>query len=850
MPDMNPTGRGVQVMALALLASWMAFAVVFSTSHVLPRVESVREIIGAIQASWPLQIPPLVKAILGRILGLLLIPVILAVPYGAGGAVVRFAGLGGKAGGAAPYLRWALGLGLVTVLFHGLGLAGLLFKPVMGLLITGLALLGFKSAVRDWFWKVSEYIWKDSKVPLLGLGVMAFAVYNLTRLPITVEDSLIAHFAAPEMYLLEHKIFAEPQNFLWHMPLGFEMAVLPAWAFGGIEPGKMVNLGVLVALAGIIWGMARSFDAERRHAVGAWGTFWALSTGFIVAEAWQGKNDIMLALYIAGAVYCTFVAVAGKRVFWRGAGLLLGMAVAVKYSALLYAGALFLAVAVYAGIRRMSRGIVPVLVGATIPMLGWLVANWLYLGNPFHPFLYGIFSGFAWDSGLQTAWSNSARQVAAMSNGGKWGWLTSLPALLGGNAMAGSVALLTLLPLMVIRKVSGSYRFTGLVILFAALLWIPFREPARYLYPVLPLLGGMAGAIFAGRESSRRPVWYALFALVLAAFFLNCASLIGGAGWKYFAGVSTRAELMAESLGSWDSVRSWINTNVPARGRVLFVGEPRRLWMERRVLSYGPVYRPLIWKAVAESGDAAIVAKKMRQQGITHIVYNQIAAGYHAYAYFPGPAWTGRQLETAADFYRRYCRMARFPDRVEVWRGNYYVYEITPRPGRRQEPLFFIPEAEGRFNEVNRDIEAGKYGEAAQALAPAQGPVKGELFAEALAGRIDWFRGKYGEGVKELGPGVKAGLVTDLNLVDYGSCLANLGKYDEAIGVFKRADELIHTALTSSKLGISYYGRGWMRYRKGDYRGAIGDLEKAKELWKESNKPGEWLVKAREKLAR
>ena len=486
-------------------------------------------------------------------------------------------------------------------------------------------------------------------------------------------------------------------------------------------------------------------------------------------------------------------------------------------------------------------------------MLGWFLANWINLGNPFHPFLYGMFPGFAWDASLLAAWNASARQVASMSTGGEWGWLKSLPGILGGGGMGGSAVLLAMLPIMAIRKGNGNYRFIGIFTACSVMLWFPFREPSRYLFPILPLLGAMAGAITMP-ANSRTPAWTYLrngfLALVLAGFFLNWTTLTGGAGWKYLIGSLSRLEYRAQAGGSWDSMRGWINTNVLARGRVLFVGEPRRLWMERRVLSYGPVFRPVTWKAVAESRDAATVAKKMRQAGITHIVYNQISAGYNAYAYFPGPAWTGRELETAADFYRRYCRMARFPDSVEVWRGNYYVYAVSRRPNSRPEPLYFIPEAEGRFNEAQSNIEAQKYPEAAGALSRAMGPIRDELFAQTLAGRIDWFQGKYGEGIKKLGPGVKAGLVTDLNLIDYGSCLANEGRYDEAIGVFKRASELQKTALSFNKLGISYYGRGWMRYRKGEYRGAVSDLEQAVILWKESPEPEKWLKLAREKIKR
>ena len=841
---MNPEGKAGRGMAFTLLFSWVLLALVFALSRAYPRLDALREIGGTLLANWPPGIPQAGKAILGRVLGLLWIPIILAVPYGAGTAVARLVRLDGM---AKPFIRLALGLGVVSMLVHGLGISGLLFLPVLGIVMAGLAVKGILLAVRERAWKIP--IDADSKVPLIGVAVLLAMIYLLTRLPITIEDSLIAHFAAPEMYLFEHKIFAEPQNFLWHMPLGLEMVFLPAWGFGGIEVAKMVNLGVLIVLAGFIWNIARRFDAEKRQSVGAWGAFWAMSAGFLIEQAWQGKNDIALAMFLAGAVYCLLEYLEGKRRFLIGAGLLLGMAVAVKYSALLYVAAGLLALLAVAGYRRTRGGLLPLVIAGVIPMLGWLGANWLYLGNPFHPFLYGIFHGLAWDASLQSSWSESARRVAAMSAGGEWGWIKSLPGMLG-DPNGGSMVLLAFLPLVLLRSGGKEYGFIKYLMGFAFLLWLPFRETGRYLYPVLPLLGAMMGPVSLPEfgYSPWKRVRGLLWGLLLVLAGINSVSIIRGNGWKYFAGISNRDGYKAESYGSWDSMRRWINSRVPERGRVLFVGEPRRLWMERRVLSYGPVYLPVIWKAVRESGNAGEVARKMRQAGITHIVYNQITAEYNAYAYYPGLEWTPGQLLVEADFFRRYCRVVRYPDYIDGLHGSFYVYEVARKANSRSNPLYFLPEAEGRFNQAWSHMEKKEYSEASQALAQATGVVWDELYVQALSGRISWLEGGYPAGVKMLGPGIKAGLITDLNLIDYGSCLSNLGKYDEAVKVFSRASLLYRTPTVISKLGIALYGRGWMRYRKGDYRGAVKDLELAKYLWVESPEPGKWLEMAKKRI--
>jgi len=100
MPNMNPTGKGGMVAALALLGSWMIFVTGFSIYHALLRLDSLWEIGNAFLLSWPMGIGHIAKAKLAILADLLWIPVILAVPYGAGFALMRVAGFEGKTGDA------------------------------------------------------------------------------------------------------------------------------------------------------------------------------------------------------------------------------------------------------------------------------------------------------------------------------------------------------------------------------------------------------------------------------------------------------------------------------------------------------------------------------------------------------------------------------------------------------------------------------------------------------------------------------------------------------------------------------------------------------------------------------
>jgi len=857
--------------AQPLFTVWMLLAAGMALAWSGPSWKAVREMAGEMALAGPPDWPALGRALTGHLAALLAVPIVLAAPYGAGKLVALLAGIDG---GKSRALRWALGLGTASIAFHGLGLAGLLFRPVLGTAVALLAALGAASFVRErrrpWWRRPAP----GTLLPLAGLAAVLGLAFLLMRLPDTVEDALIAHFAAPEAYLLEHRIFAEPGNFLWHMPLGLEMVFLPAWCLGGIGAAKLVNIGVVLSLGGFAWSIARRLGGTAGKASGAWGALWALTAGFVLGNAWQGKNDLALAMFVAGAAWCMLSGAGGSRRL-LGAAVLLGMGTAVKYSCLLFAASLACAMVISGIINPSSpfpplprwregrvrersassfgkaletffRGFVLAGLAGAIPLSGWMAANWLFLGNPLHPFLSGLFGELSWDPGMQSAWNSSARAVTELSTHHRLGWLLTVPSILGGPG-GGSAALLALLPAALLAPGRGEAAtlkwFAGITFL----LWLPFRETSRYLYPLIPLLAALAGTRVAGSAGAwtRR----LLFPLVLLLLFAGSANFLKDGGWKCLAGALDRSALFSARYGSWNSMREWVNANTPRGKRVLLAGEPRRLWMERRVLSYGPVFRPWLWKAAAASRDAAGMRKALRQWNISHIVLNQITAEYQAFFFCAGPEWTPRQLGLEADFLERYCRVARFPNHVDGLHGSFYIFSVSKSPAAEPGPLYFIPEAEGRFNAMHAAMEAGNYRSAREAWRRASSTVPRELYAQAWKGRLDWATGEYADGARGLEEGVKAGLATDLNLLDYGSCLNNLGRYDEAIRVFSRACLLLRTPLARAKLGTSLYGRGWVRLKQGDPRGAARDLEKAVPLWTESPLPRRWLARALKETA-
>ena len=106
-----------------------------------------------------------------------------------------------------------------------------------------------------------------------------------------------------------------------------------------------------------------------------------------------------------------------------------------------------------------------------------------------------------------------------------------------------------------------------------------------------------------------------------------------------------------------------------------------------------------------------------------------------------------------------------------------------------------------------------------------------ELDAWVERGRISLVQGRWAEAAAFFAPGVRAGLVTDLNLEDYGLCLVNTGKFTEGIRWMCEARRIFPRASAMSRVGIAFFGRGRDYYNRGLYAQAARDAEQAVNLW-------------------
>jgi hypothetical protein len=88
-------------------------------------------------------------------------------------------------------------------------------------------------------------------------------------------------------------------------------------------------------------------------------------------------------------------------------------------------------------------------------------------------------------------------------------------------------------------------------------------------------------------------------------------------------GVTSADDLVAHWV-SYAPAIDVVNHRLPADAVVLLVGEPRSLYLERRVLAEDNEHTPLLVELAEQAGSTADLVRQLRELGVTHLLINTI----------------------------------------------------------------------------------------------------------------------------------------------------------------------------------------------------------------------------------
>jgi len=766
----------------------------------------------------------LVRALIGHLAWLPAPAAILAGAWWSGGFLLSWIGPAGR-GPLRVALRPVMGFGLLASFHHGLGLAGLFFVPVLASAGAVVAAAGLVSAVRFRPWRAfpgtssPKGNWPLVAACLLSVSMM----WLLARLPDAGTDARIYHFAAPEHYLVFHKIVPQPSLFTFHVPRAFEMNVVTPWALGGVSAAKMLGASVAMVLSILVYLLALELGG-----MGWLAMAFILGTGILTGMG-QGKNDPLMGACLTAGILCILRAGRERRrVPWLVAGAwLLGSAVGVKFNAGFVVGGVILALFILPWKGVHFRAWLLAGVALLFPVLEWFGESALFLGNPFHPFLSGLFARLSWSpfyrdglSQVVIAYSPAEARQAGDVIGGLWRIL--------GDPAVGFPAMFFALPYALGAPRSRRMVFAVVAGLLAYVAWAATERVPRLAFGLVPLAAALAASAPVLRVLRPRALARANAAvggLVVLSMVSTALSLVPLGGWLVLAGQKESSVYLAERYGPWNSVREWVNSHVPSRSRVLFTGEDHRLWFRPPVIGYFDVMEPLPWKFSRESATPARMRIKMRQVGAGFLLHNYLSSAFRHLVWWPGPGWDDRQLKVYESFMRLYARPVYTSPRVDIENGGYFVFRFQSRPRDDAGPALMLPCTEGRWLLSYSLMRGGEYGESWKAAGRDMAPMMEVLQVRFVMATLAARRGKWRDALGLIEPAVRGGLVDNGSWNYYGTLLVRAGRMDEAVRAYSRSALLQGDEASLAMLGRALRDRASRRLASGDKAGAARDRE-------------------------
>ncbi len=532
-----------------------------------------------------------------------------------------------------------------------LGLAGLLYRPLIGVLTCSAAFWTLAEVWRPWgagrrrepfaaidLFSAPPPVWLSRGMVLLAI-VSALGALIGALAPPTDGDALCYHLELPKQFLAQHALFCPDYNDHATFPLLVEMWYLWAMALDGPAAAQLVHwlLGILLSLATVLLCevvLGRSW---------AWlaGALMLLLPG-ISNQMAAALNDVGLAAFttLALAAWLRGIADEEGRRWLLAAGVFLGASLAIKYTAIVLAAAVAVA---WLGImvRQKGQRVFHLQSAATVLVIAVAIAGPWYLraawhrGNPVYPF----FSQHLGTSGpnvlpeRKTPLGWNAAALASLP------WqVTMHPERFGGRGhQLGPVFLLGLPGLFLARRLRG----LGLLLAIAALytlFWYGLRQNLRFLYPIAPLLA--AGVVWFWMElRSVRPSPRFVTACAFAGVALLGCVLPMKRSWDRVAvivGWQTRSQFLHEREPTYSAAE--------AANRLLRPGD-RILSQEYRALYFEhPVTREAVFRRATQYDEwidqPAELSGMLRAAGFSHVLLAE-ATG-------PGIRYNGRLSKLVA----------------------------------------------------------------------------------------------------------------------------------------------------------------------------------------------------------
>jgi hypothetical protein len=389
--------------------------------------------------------------------------------------------------------------------------------------------------------KLPEGMWLLPAVAI-ALGFAMALIGVLAPSDPTDWDALAYHLAVPKLWTQAGQIYYIPFIHQSNFPFGVDNLYIWGLSWGGESGAKAFSLAFLLFGALAIFGLTRTKYGEKPG-------WWAvLAYATVPSVLWEGGSayiDLAHGLYAGlGILLVAKMLDSGTRRDMALAVILLGFAVASKYTGLQTVLAVCLVVVVAAAISRKSgAGIVSALIiGCVAFAIGspWLIRNVVNTRNPVYPFLYEQLGARNWDQRRSDIYRNEQQSFGVGRVGNHRDTTAIGHAILGLAYQPGryvnpqqdrglgtplgaiGFAVMAALLLWMFSGRAGPFENAILAsLLLSAVMWFFLSQQSRYILtwaiPLASMLGGGVERLKLGKGLAAAAVVQAIVSLFLVS---------------------------------------------------------------------------------------------------------------------------------------------------------------------------------------------------------------------------------------------------------------------------------------------------------------------------------------------
>jgi len=455
------------------------------------------------------------------------------------------------------------------------------------------------------------------KIFYIGGGFALIYLFAAALTPPVYYDTLVYHLAVPEQYIQAGRIINMKENVFSYFPQLMGMNFLFLLLLTSELGVKIMFFFMAIMALTAIAGLADEMKADKNVSVLLLLTcpLFLLNTSRIGAELPLMFFTLLL-VYLLVKAMKTGMKTGGYLL----AGLISGMIMSVKYTGALsfIYGAIFLAYC-FAKKKLTLANLLVYIFTPVLVVLPYLARNWSFTGDPFYPFLTGIFN---MDPVLKTDASSYVSHVAGFGLPHTFANLllaaikvsADKEMVFGGDVLSPMYLLaLAMLPFTDIKKTGMPALFIG----FYFITWFFTGQVLRFLMPIVPVAAVIAGNAYANAGSKLK--YFAFGALLFVQ--TEYSIFFGERYMSPFQLISIeRSEFIFNNVTYLPAVY-YIDANTKPGSGVLVIGDARTFYLERPALAYTVFNRNTIFEGFDEAGEDMLPGR-LRQRNTRYILIN------------------------------------------------------------------------------------------------------------------------------------------------------------------------------------------------------------------------------------